>query len=86
MLGVRVIGSPGFTAVEKHMRARGVDVRPMFYPITVHKHLDAVMVHSTKVADLISREAFIVPSYPELTDMEIAQVIDGVHAFARSCA
>ncbi|MES2179812.1 MAG: DegT/DnrJ/EryC1/StrS family aminotransferase [Gemmatimonadota bacterium] len=84
MMGVRVKGSPSFYAAESFMSMCGIEIRPMFHPITKHKHLRDVQCGSTKVADLLHREAFLLPSYPELTESDQSKIIEAVHDYARS--
>lgn len=84
MMGVRVVGSPGYDTAESFMRRLGVDVRPMFYPISSHEHLRGTRITNVAVATLLHRECFMVPSFPELTKDEQQRVISAVHAFAAS--
>jgi perosamine synthetase len=84
MMGVRIMGSPGFDCAERFMTERGIEVRPMFPPITRHRHLSDVRVNGTAVAERLHRECIILPSYPELTDGEIGRVVDAVRGYARS--
>jgi len=84
MMGVRVVGSRGYEDVERFMAERGVLVRPMFYPVHAHEHLREMTCAGAKIARLLHRECFMIPSYPEMTASEVSQVIAAVHAYARS--
>jgi perosamine synthetase len=72
MLGVRVPGNKNYQTAELYFKAQGIEIRPMFYPITAHKHLANNVVSWNKCdnAELLNKECFILPSYPELTQQE----------------
>jgi len=84
MMGVRVVGNSGYAAAESFMKERGVEIRPMFPPITRHAHLRAVRTTGTAVAEILYRECFLIPSYPDLSVAEQMTVVDAVHDYARS--
>lgn len=83
ILGVRVLGGE-YAGAERHFGEAGIEIRPMFPPIGRHDHLRQVRCDSETVAALLSKECFMVPSYPELTDGEVARVIETVRGYARS--
>lgn len=84
MMGVRVLSSRGYAHAERFMAERGVEVRPMFHPITRHAHLRGVRCSSDAVADLLHRECFMLPSFPGLGDDDLARVVDAVRAYAEA--
>lgn len=87
MFGVRVPGSPGYEETEQYFKMRQIEVRPMFYPISDHKHLDRhpdiFGVDSTK-AYLLNKECFILPSYPELNIGDQNHIIYSVNEYLKT--
>jgi len=79
MFGIRIPGST-YTRAEKHFNDCGVDVRPMFYPMSSHKYLTSVAnVDNETNAKILSDECIVLPSYPELTSLQvrgICQVVE----------
>lgn len=55
-----------------YMRERGVDVRPMFYPIESHDHLRGVrrLVDDRAVTDALSSDVVMLPSTPTLPERQ----------------
>lgn len=91
MFGVRVPGNSGYEDTEKYFQAHGIEIRPMFYSILKHKHLlhhpdifgiDYRTLHCTN-ADLLQKECFILPSFPELTDQEQTHIIHVVESYLK---
>jgi perosamine synthetase len=74
MYGVRIIGSKSYADNREFFAGKGIDTRPMFYPYTHHKHLEITTPESDKVAEELHKEIVILPSYPELTDIEIEKI------------
>lgn len=66
-----------YADMERHMTSNGIDIRPFFYDITVHKHLENVprTTLSTNVT------YFMLPSYPDLTDQQIDSVCKNISVF-----
>ena len=76
MFGVRVDGA-SFTDMQSYFSKNFIDVRPMFYPVSAHKHLKHLKVHGgEEIAKKINKECVILPSYPTLQDHEIAHVVN----------
>jgi dTDP-4-amino-4,6-dideoxygalactose transaminase len=76
MFGVRVEGGD-FTEMQNHFNENFIDVRPMFYTVSAHKHLRHLKIHGGEsVAKKINKECVILPSYPDLKDHEIAHVVN----------
>jgi perosamine synthetase len=84
MMACRIVGSPSWKQAASFLARYEIESRPMFPPITAHAHLKHVPCASTKVADLLHRECVMLPSYPEMTEGEVMQVVEAVHAYARS--
>lgn len=87
MFGVRIPDSPGYDAAEAYFRARGIEIRPMFYPIFDHDHLKNhpdVYGCDCQNARLLNKECFILPSFPELTADEQSHVIYTVNLYLKT--
>jgi len=82
MVGIRIRGNSGYDELEKFFHANYIDVRPMFYPISHHKHLKDVRCHGGEdVARLLNKECVVLPSYPGLKNHEIAHVVNTVKQY-----
>tara|TARA_R110002051_G_scaffold325548_3_gene428805 strand:+ start:3212 stop:4291 length:1080 start_codon:yes stop_codon:yes gene_type:complete len=55
--------------LEQELENNGIETRKMFYPYTAHKHLKFKGV--TDIASLINSQVLLLPSYPELKNLEI---------------
>ena len=86
MFGVRVPGKNNYQITELYFKEHGIDIRPMFYPIQSHaylKHNPKVNWHYCPNADLLNRECFILPSYPELTKQEQEHILNTLRKFVK---
>lgn len=70
--GVRLLGSKSYQKNKEFLNSAGIDVRPMFYPSTTHKHVNVAGEH--KNINLIHDEIVLLPSYPELTVKQIEYI------------
>ena len=69
----------------EHFKKLGVEIRPMFYPMHYHTHLNLnSRVHMTddNVGEEISKTTIMIPSYPDLTAEEQDRVISAVLGYA----
>jgi perosamine synthetase len=82
MFGIRIRNSE-YKDARKFFDEKGIETRPMFYPITHHKHLSKIKC-STTVAEELSKECIILPSYPELTHNEIRYIIKAVDEYVKT--
>lgn len=86
MFGVRVLGQRSYDTAELYFKNKGIEIRPMFYPISEHGHLrdnPSVMSTDCSFADLLNSECFILPSYPELTKEEQNLIIREVNNYVK---
>jgi perosamine synthetase len=63
-----------------YLLERGVDTRPLFYPI----HMMPMYSHkyqSHKVSEDISKRGFNIPSYPDLTEEELEYVVNSILSY-----
>jgi len=83
MFGIRVPGN-NYEVTELFFKNKGIEIRPMFYPITSHQHLvDAAQINyeDCSNAELLNKECFILPSYPELTILEQDYIIQTLNEY-----
>lgn len=72
MFGIRIPNNLSYQFFREHMNNYGIEVRPMFYPMSSHTHLKKYAnPKDESVAKLLSKECAILPSYP---DLKIEQV------------
>lgn len=84
MFGVRVPGQLSYDAARLYFQMKGIEIRPMFYSIFTHDHLKNNMdirPCDCTVADVLNKECFILPSYPELSVDEQQYIIDTVNGY-----
>jgi perosamine synthetase len=77
MMGARIINmNRPYCELEKHFNDNAIEIRPMFYPMSKHSYLkDISITEEEVVAEILSKECFMLPSYPELEDYEIEKVV-----------
>ena len=80
MVGIRIENNPNYEKIEEFFGKRGIETRPFFYPINRHQHLRSQW-GSMKNAELLSKEVFILPSYPELTNSDIKYISNCVKEY-----
>ena len=91
MFGVRVVGNTCYEDAEMFFKGYGVEIRPMFYSILTHKHLEnhpdvyglSINGIDCTNADLLNKECFILPSFPELTLQEQVHIIGIVESYLK---
>lgn len=54
------------------------ETRPMFYPMSSHKHLSE-FVGDEKIAKLLANECFMIPSHPNLQESELDTIIESLN-------
>jgi perosamine synthetase len=73
--GVTIPGST-YSTTEKILLSKGIDTRPIFYPLSKHMHLkDKMIIEKEDNASIINESSFMIPSYPELSADEISYII-----------
>jgi len=76
MFGIKILNEITYNDVEKYFKYEGIDIRPMFYPMSKHKPLEEVANKDQEViANKLSKQCFLLPSYPELTNDNIIYII-----------
>jgi len=76
MFGIKIVNG-NYSDIESFLNKNFIDVRPMFYPIHRHKHLQGHIVHGgNDVAKTLNKECVILPSYPDLQEHEICHIVN----------
>jgi perosamine synthetase len=81
MFILRIVGSSyqhAHTFFEKHL----IEIRPFFYEIQRHKHLNKILHHDYPQENFIQHEYFMLPSYPSLDDIQVCYICEKVIEFA----
>jgi perosamine synthetase len=87
MFGVRVIGNPSYEEAEVFFKNHDIEIRPMFYSMFEHKYLKHhpdVFGTDCHNADLLNKECFILPSFPELSTQEMFHIIAMVECYLKT--
>lgn len=84
MFGIRIIGGC-YDQAELFLKNKGIEVRPMFYPVTYHKYIESNGT-DIKNANILNKECIILPSYPALTKEQQEYVVRAVLEYADSIA
>jgi perosamine synthetase len=87
MFGLRVPKQLSYERAELFFKQNGVEIRPMFYPIHEHGYLKKnfhVKWDDCTNAEILSKECFILPSYPELTEDEQSHILTTLNDYIES--
>ena len=84
MMAIRVDGVTCYEESSRFLGDHGIETRPMFYPISCHKHLgEYADPEEEKVSNKLNRECIILPSFPDLREKEVLYIIESVGKLAR---
>jgi len=87
MFGIRIPGEDGYTEIEKYFNDKGIETRPLFYPIDYHAHLWSNSFvdidKNDRLPSILSDECFMIPSYPELTKNDQKYIIETIKNYCR---
>jgi perosamine synthetase len=85
MYGIRTPKrTESFERKQLFFNSRGIDIRPMFYPLGFHSYLnnnDNVNICKDDVGNMISESSIMLPSFPDLTKEEQSVIISAVNEF-----
>lgn len=81
MFGIRIEGNASYEVSQVFFASQGIETRPMFYPVSAHKHLGSIKYESNSIAAKLNNECIILPSYPELREIEIEYISDCVKKY-----
>jgi len=82
MMGVKIKNKTNFYETRDHMLKNNIDIRPMFYPMSSHKHLKKyARQKEEKRAQRLSEQCFMIPSYPDLTKGEAKHIVKTIGTY-----
>jgi perosamine synthetase len=61
-------------------KINNIDIRPFFYPINKHKHLNEIE-NKDEVSEILNKEILMIPSSPNITLNEQTYVVDVIEKF-----
>jgi perosamine synthetase len=82
MFGVRFCNLKSYNHAKKYFDKFGIETRPMFYPHTVHSHLN--FIGDSKNATKLNKQIVVFPSFPELKNEEIDYICDKINKYGKS--
>jgi perosamine synthetase len=86
MMGVRIPGHKNYQTAELYFKSHGIEIRPMFYPISAHDHLNKNYVVSWTSCDnaiTLNEECFVLPSYPGLSNEEQSHILQTLENYLK---
>jgi perosamine synthetase len=82
MFSLRIIGMKCYDEIRDYLFKNGIETRPVFYPMSIHSHLSEFSNNEGEInANIISKESFMVPSFPELKNKEIDYITEKIKEF-----
>ncbi len=82
MFGVWFDDLESYESARAYFNSEGIDTRPMFYPYTVHKHLN--LRGETRVSEIVNSKVVVFPSFPGLTNQQIDYITEKIKQFKDS--
>jgi perosamine synthetase len=68
-----------------HLASRGIETRPVFYPVhTMPMYVETARGQRFPVSEDIAARGLNLPSYPDLSEDDLAYICDAISAFKRS--
>jgi perosamine synthetase len=81
IFAIRIIGNnKSIEETTEFFKSNNVDIRPFFYPINKHGHLNSIE-NNDEISFLLNKEIIMIPSSPTITMDEQKQVVDVVNRF-----
>tara|TARA_Y100001937_G_scaffold69291_2_gene94550 strand:+ start:710 stop:1801 length:1092 start_codon:yes stop_codon:yes gene_type:complete len=75
MYGIKLSSIEARDNVVSGLKSRGIETRPMFYPMSRHEHLSGIAIaDDEEVATDLSERCIMLPSYPDLTKSDIRKI------------
>lgn len=82
LMGIRILNNDSYNRAEFFLNSRGIEIRPMFYPISSHPYLRDFLSEETNSL-ILSRECFIVPSYTSISIEEIDYISENIKEYSK---
>ena len=84
IFAIRIIGNnKSIEETTEFFRINNIDIRPFFYPINKHGHLNSIQ-HNDEISLLLNKEIIMIPSSPTITIDEQKHVVDVVKMFLQN--
>ena len=84
IMGVRILGNQDYKNIKSYLSDHGIDSRPMFFPMSRHKHLVKFSNKKFEINALkLSRECVLLPSYPSMTDDELRHIVNTIYKYTK---
>jgi perosamine synthetase len=85
MMGIRITGNGSYKPIRDSLIERGVDSRPIFYPMSFHSHLNNYSnAQDEYVSCQLSEECLMLPSFPELSRDEQDHIIISIENYIKA--
>jgi perosamine synthetase len=83
MFGIK-LNNGNYNEAEQFFGSNYIEVRPMFYPIHTHNHLQSVPCEHSNIAEQLNNQCIVLPSYPELQEHEICHIVNTLKQYIYS--
>jgi len=74
MFGFRIHKQISYDKAELFFNDRGIEIRPMFYPINKHEYLKNI-TGIMDIATRLNKECILLPSYPDISEKDREKVV-----------
>tara|TARA_Y100000816_G_C26104972_1_gene586836 strand:+ start:2022 stop:3125 length:1104 start_codon:yes stop_codon:yes gene_type:complete len=83
LIGIKFVKDiqKGYSAIESFFKGAGVEIRPFFYGVDVHTHLQDLKVTDS---NFNNESVILLPLHPKLTENNIKYVVSVINAFLNS--
>tara|TARA_R110000824_G_scaffold340370_1_gene526878 strand:- start:6836 stop:7951 length:1116 start_codon:yes stop_codon:yes gene_type:complete len=88
MVSIRIKNNKTFEFASKYFKKNNIEIRPMFYPASSHKHIlnnKNVFIQQETNASILNKECIFLPSYPDLKEKEIIEICNVVKKYKIMC-
>jgi perosamine synthetase len=82
MFGVRFLGGFSYNKAFSYFTGRGIEVRPMFYPMSSHEYLKEY-ARTEDMAKVLNNQVVIFPSYPGLEYRDLVEITEAIKGYAK---
>lgn len=84
IFAVRITNNASYEKIQLHMNSHGIEIRPMFYPINSHKHLQNIQISDDGVPQILNQECIMIPSSPTLEFNEQKHIVECIESYIKS--
>lgn len=86
LFGVRVPKQRNYEDAEEFFKMRGIECRPLFYPLNRHSHIvgnSKVVLDECLVAAELNQKCVVLPSFPGLTEAEQMVILEAMSEYLK---